>query len=51
MKSQLIVRVVRSHCIGEFLLHALLLAISVVLLFVSRLGHVDHVNYSFLGQT
>jgi hypothetical protein len=34
MKSQLVVRVVRTHGVGEFLLHALLLAISVVLLFV-----------------
>ena len=51
MKRQLVVRVIRTHGVSEFLLHALLLTIPVILLFVSRLGQIDHVNHSFLGQT
>lgn len=43
--------VIGPHGVSELLLHALLLAIAFVLLFVIRLGHVNHVDQSLFSQT
>ena len=43
--------VISPHGVSQLLFHALLLAIAFILLFVSRFGHVDHVDQSLFRQT